>query len=205
MPGLPDNSIDLILTDPPYKDYQSNRPRVNPRQKKIEENDFDLPFFFFFCYRLLKSGRHLYCFCYHITFPGIRQALEKAGLEYKNCLVWVKDNHGSGDLKGNWAPQHEFIIYCSKGKRRELFTTRPSNVLNFHKVPNEKYNHGTAKPERLLEKIIEVSTQLGEVVLDPYAGVMSTAAACINTGRKYIMIEKDPEFFSRGEMRIGEM
>ena len=203
LPSLPDDSIDLVLTDPPYKDYQSNRPVVNPKQKKIKGEEFDLDFFVEQCCRILKPGRHFYCFCDHFTFPAIKAAVERC-LIYKNCLVWVKNNHGSGDLKGDWAPQHEFIIYASKGKRRPLNPPRPSNVLYSAKVPNDKYSHGTVKPVALLKKLILASTQPGELALDPYAGVMSTAIACIETGRNYLMIEKDGEFFRRGESRVAE-
>ncbi len=204
LPRLPDNSIDLVVTDPPYKNYQSNRPKVNPKQKRIEESDFDLEFLVEQCHRVLKPSRHFYCFCDHHTFALVKPAVEQY-FTYKNCLVWVKNNHGSGDLKGNWAPQHEFIIYASKGKRRPLNPPRPSNVMRYSKVPNEKYSHGTAKPVELLKHIIEVSSNAGELALDPYAGVMSTAAACIETGRDYLMIEKDEDFYRRGEERINQL
>ena len=77
LPGLPDNSVDLILTDPPYKNYQSNRPVVNPKQKKILEEDFDLQFFIQQSHRLLKNGCHFYCFCDHLTFADIKAEVEK--------------------------------------------------------------------------------------------------------------------------------
>ena len=203
-PRIPDESVDLILTDPPYKDYQSNRPVVNPRQKKIERTDFDLPFFIEQSFRVLRNGAHFYCFCDHQTFSEIKAEMERL-FTYKNCLVWVKNNHGSGDLKGNWAPQYEFIIFGAKGKGRHLNPPRSSNVLKFPKVPNEKFSHGTVKPTPLLRRIIEASTKPDELVLDPYAGVMSTAAACIETGRAYLMIEKDENFFQMGEKRLGEL
>ena len=201
-PRIPDESVDLILTDPPYKDYQSNRPLVNPKQKKIERTDFDLPFFIEQSFRVLKNGAHFYCFCDHRTFSEIRMEMERL-FTYKNCLIWVKNNHGSGDLKGNWAPQHEFIIFGAKGKGRNLNPPRPSNVMKFPKVRNEKYSHGTVKPTPLLMRIIEASTKQDELVLDPYAGVMSTAVACIETGRAFLMIEKDEKFFQMGEERLG--
>ena len=202
-PRIPAESVDLVLTDPPYKDYQSNRPLVHPKQKKIVQNEFDLPFFIEESFRVLKSGAHFYCFCDHLTFSAIRWEAEKL-FTYKNCLVWVKNNHGSGDLKGNWAPQHEFIIFCVKGKGRYLNPPRPANVLHYPKVLNAKYSHGTVKPVPLLKQIIEASTKPDELVLDPYAGVMSTAIACLETGRAYLMIEKDEDFFQMGETRITQ-
>ncbi|MBC8204124.1 site-specific DNA-methyltransferase [bacterium] len=201
-PEIPDESIDLILTDPPYKDYQSQRPVLYPKQKPISESEFDLEFFLRESFRVLKDSGHFYCFTDHSKFPAIKNALDASGFRYKNCLVWVKNNHGSGDLKGDWAPQHEFIIFAVKGKGRHINRPRPSNVLKFPKVKNEKYSHGTVKPVSLLSKIVEASSEPGELVLDPYAGVMSTAIACIRSGRNYLMIEKDEDFFRRGFERI---
>lgn len=201
LPKLPDNLVDLLLTDPPYKDYQSNRPVVNPKQKKIKSGEFDLPFFIEHSFRLIKPGGHFYCFCDHKTFPAIKEEAERL-FTYKNCLVWVKNNHGSGDLRGDWAPKHEFIVFAVKGRGKPLNSPRPVNVLEFSRVQNEKFSHGTVKPVPLLKRIIEASTQPGELVLDPYAGVMSTAVACKETGRHYIMMEKDEDFFRRGEERL---
>ncbi len=212
---LPDESVDLILTDPPYKTYQSNRPIVHPRVKAMDSQQFDLPFFAHECYRVLKKGHHLYCFCDHLTFPEIREELEKAKFTYKNCLVWVKNNHGSGDLRGNWAPQHEFIIFATKGRGKPLHGKRRSNVLLkrngngnlefYPKVSNYRFKHGTAKPVDLLQCLIEASTDKGDIVLDPYGGSGSTAEACLLEKRRFILAEIDPECYRRAEKRIAEL
>lgn len=220
---LPDNSIDLILTDPPYKDYQSNRPVSHAKVKKINVSDFDLAFFIRQSARVLKPGCHFYCWCDHNTFPSIYQEIitcreearkirSKQYLRYKNCLIWVKNNHGSGDLKGNFAPQHEFIIFAAKGKPgRQLNGKRPSNVLFkrsasgvefYKKINNYDFDHGTTKPVEILELLINISTGPGEIVFDPYAGTMSTAEACLNTRRKSIIVEIDSEHYRHGLERI---
>jgi site-specific DNA-methyltransferase (adenine-specific) len=212
---LPDESVDLIITDPPYKDYQSHRPVAKPKVKAVEARHFDLDFFARESHRVLKRGHHLYCFCDHLTFPDIRGALEDAGFTYKNCLVWVKNNHGSGDLRGNWAPQHEFIIFATKGKGNPLQGRRKSNVLLkrtrdggigfYNKVSNYRFLHGTAKPVELLRSLIQSSSLVGDVVFDPYGGSGSTAAACILEKRSYLITEIDPEHFRHAEERIAEI
>jgi len=220
---LPDSSIDLIVTDPPYKDYQSNRPVARPKVNAINGQDFDLPFFLKESARVLKPGSHFYCWCDHLTFPGIvwemkrlQQKCQEEGskdfLIYKNCLIWVKNNHGSGDLKGDWSPQHEFILYASKGKRKPLRGKRKSNVLFkrndngiefYRKVSNYDYDHGTAKPVEVLKLLIEASSDRGDLVFDPYAGTMSLGEACILTDRDYLLIEIVEEHFRTGEERIN--
>lgn len=217
--SLPDGSIDLILTDPPYKDYQSNRPVVHLKVKRIEHAEFDIPFFIEQSRRVLKPGSHFYCWCDHKSFAGIFDRIAELNdkypqsqrLNYKNCLVWVKNNHGSGDLKGDYAPQHEFIIFAVKGKGKPLNGKRPSNVLFknsggriqfYSKVSNYNFNHGTVKPVEILKSLIQVSTKENELVFDPYAGVMSTAEACILTGRRYLAAEIDAEHYTKGVERI---
>lgn len=207
--ALPDNSIDLIITDPPYKDYQSNRPVKHEKVKKIFESDFDLPYFIEQSARVLKPGAHFYCWCDHLTFPGIvgEMAAQKGRwkmengtnepqhyLTYKNMLVWVKNNHGSGDLKGNYAPQHELVIFGCKGEKgRKLNGKRPSNIFDARKVSNYKHLHGTVKPVEILKKMIEVSSNEGEVVLDPYAGSMGVGEGCITLIRKFLLAEKEKQ------------
>ncbi|MFH0765968.1 MAG: site-specific DNA-methyltransferase [Calditrichota bacterium] len=240
-PLLPDGSIDLILTDPPYKNYRSNRPVANPKLPPILESDFDIPFFLEQSARVLKPGGHFYCWCDHRTFPGLVNELNRlrerserqkcsqtsrltvrprrqAGhltplLEYRDCLIWVKNNHGPGNLK-LWAPQHEFLLFASKGKAQPLQGGRKPNVLFkrngkeiqfYKKISNYKFNHGTTKPVEILEMIIQAASEEGDLVLDPYAGSMSTAEACIKTGRRYLMVELVQAYYDTGMERIRRL
>ncbi len=227
--SLPDNSIDLIITDPPYKDYQSNRPVKHEKVKKILESDFDLPYFIEQSARVLKPGAHFYCWCDHLTFPGIvgemkrqmEQQIEQIKqkdmrhyLTYKNMLVWVKNNHGSGDLKGNYAPQHELVIFGCKGdKGRKLNGKRQPNVYFkrdstksavkfFSKVPNTVHTHGTSKPVIIQIEMIEKSTKRKNLVLDPYAGSMSTGMASKRIGRSFLLVEYDSGHYGNGIERL---
>jgi site-specific DNA-methyltransferase (adenine-specific) len=224
---LPDNSVDLVLSDPPYKDYQSNRPVAHERVTAISSSTFDLPRFIRESERVLKPGAHFYCWCDHLSFPAIFEAIQArardltprqaAGrLKYKNCLIWVKNNHGSGDLAGNYAPQHELVIYASKGRTRPLQSDkRPSNVffekdnqgrISFYsKVSNYRFQHGTSKPLAILQQMIKASTRRGELVLDPYGGSLSTAEAALREGRAYLVGELDPGHCERGLERLRQV
>lgn len=221
---LPDNSVDLVLTDPPYKDYQSNRPVAHEKVTAISMATFDLEGFILESERVLKPGSHFYCWCDHLSFPAIFEAIQArtrevgprqaaTRLKYKNCLIWVKNNHGSGDLAGNYAPQHELVIYASKGRTRPLLSgRRPSNVfferddqgrISFYsKVSNYRFQHGTSKPLAILERMIEASAKPGELVLDPYGGSLSTAEAAMRRGCRYIMGELDADHCRRGVERL---
>jgi len=75
----------------------------------------------------------------------------------------------------------------------------PSSVLDFN---TEVGLHPTQKPVALFEYLIRTYTNPGDVVLDPTAGSMTTAIACLNTGRGYICIEKDPDEYRKGLARV---
>ncbi|MFH0881507.1 MAG: site-specific DNA-methyltransferase [bacterium] len=205
--SMPDETVDLILTDPPYNiNYRSNR-RVKKAKFKHIENDNHgdwIPEFAREAYRVLKDNRHLYCFCRHDTYPEFIKALQDTGFKIKRTLIWVKNNHGSGDLKGDYAPQDEWIIYCHKG-RRELFGKRHSNVLVFSRLNSDKLLHSTEKPVELLKFLIEKSTKKGELVLDPFAGSGSTMHAAKELERFYCIVELSDAYYLTSEMRRGEL
>ncbi|RPH95423.1 site-specific DNA-methyltransferase [candidate division KSB1 bacterium] len=207
MPKLPDECVDLVLTDPPYGiDYQSNRRVARPKLPKFE-NDVDLSWVDGWVeevYRVLKPDRHFYCFTRFDMYPVFYRSINRF-FKVKNCLIWVKNNHGSGDLNGAYAPQCEMIIYAGKGKRL-LNGSRESDVLHCDNVPSAFRRHATQKPVELLRQLIEKSTEPGELVLDPFAGVGSTGLACIDSDRfhgdhherNYLLFELNREFVEKG-------
>lgn len=201
--SMPDETVDLILTDPPYNiNYKSNRRVKNAKFKHLQnDNSGDwIPKFAQEAFRVLKNDRHMYCFCRHDTYPQFITALQDAGFKLKRTLIWVKNNHGSGDLKGDYAPQDEWIIYCHKG-RRELFGGRSSNVLFYSKLSTKQMTHSTEKPVELLKFLIQKSTKRGELVMDPFAGSGSTMHAAKELERFYCVMELSPEYAYTTECR----
>ena len=132
-------SIDMIITDPPYlMNYKSNR-RIKQEKFDYIMNDINseemIIKYIEECFRILKDNTAIYLFCswHHIDF--FKQEFEKY-FKLKNLIVWSKNNHGSGDLKGAYAPKHELILYGHKG--RSLFREkRISDVIDFPKVPSK--------------------------------------------------------------------
>ena len=191
--------VDAIITDPPYgMSFQSNY-RKN-KYNKIE-NDSGLKWINEFvdkAYDVLNNDTHLYCFCSFHNVDIFKQALEKK-FKVKNILIWEKNNTSMGDLKGDYAPKYEMIIYCHKG-RKTLNGRRDSNILRYKRTGNK--NHPTEKPVDLLEFLISKSTNEEEIVLDPFAGSGSTGVACKNTNRNFIGIELDENYFKIAKERI---
>ncbi|MBU0509172.1 site-specific DNA-methyltransferase [bacterium] len=207
MRKLPDECVDLVLTDPPYGiDYQSNRRVARPKLPKFD-NDAALGWLEEWVdevYRVLKPDRHFYCFTRFDTYPEFYRQIARR-FKIKNCLIWHKNNHGSGDLDGAYAPQYEMIVFAVKGKRA-LNGTRESDVLPCDNVPSAFRRHATQKPVELLRQLIEKSTEPGEVVLDPFSGTGSTGLACLDVERhrgdrqerKFVLLEINREFVEQG-------
>lgn len=202
MKQIPDGSVDCVLTDPPYGiGYCSGRRKIKHKKMGNDERLNWLPDFINELQRISKDDACWYIFCSWHNIDVFKQAIERVR-NIKNILVWNKNNHGSGDLFCDYAPKYELIIFCNK--RRRLNGKRIPNVLNFAKAKTNI--HPTQKPVDLCELLIEKSTNVGDVVLDPFMGSGTTGVACKNLNRKFIGIELDEEYFKTAEKRIkGEL
>src|ERR1017187_7631094 len=93
----------------------------------------------------------------------------------------------------------------TKQKEDKLYTytdKNPVSILEFSNAFQTGKTHPTQKPVALFEYLIKTYTNENDLVLDNVAGSFTTAIACINTGRRFICIEKDPEYFKKGVERI---
>ncbi len=208
MKDIPDGSIDLVLTDPPYLiNYKTNRRKDKTHSfcnTIINDNNEQLIIDFIYeSYRVLKDNTAFYCFCSPDTVEFFKYSIQQAGFKIKNIIVWVKNNWTAGDLKAQYGKQYELIIYANKG-RRELNGKRISDVWYFDKVAGKKQLHQNQKPLELIQQIIEKSSKENDLVLDPFIGSGTTAVACINTGRNFIGIELDETYFNIAKKRIED-
>jgi len=211
MRQFPDKSIDLIVTDPPYgigykQGYGWGKYEQFGGVEPIRDDEAFpeelLRNFAKEAYRLLKDNTHLYVFTRHDVYPRVLSILTEAGFTFKNLLVWVKNAGTTGDTKGNFAYQNEFIIFASKGER-DINPPRPSNTLFYRKVPPNQMIHPTQKPVDLIKFLVEKSSNEGEIVLDPFMGSGTTAIACESSGRNWIGIEIDDTIVARAKDRIA--
>lgn len=202
MKDLPNESIDMILCDPPYlMNYQSGR-----RKDKFKKIDNDVDAYELIketlkeSYRVMKDNTSIYMFCswHHVDF--FKQAIEKE-FKLKNIIVWNKNNHGAGDLKGAYAPKHEFVLYAHKG-RSTFNEKRIPDVIDCAKVIGNNTLHPTGKPIDLLELFIERNSKEKEVVLDMFMGSGTTGLACKNLNREFIGMELDEGYFNIAKERI---
>lgn len=193
---LPDNSVDLILTDPPYGINYRSRSRSLPMT--TVDNDDQRAYALLdqaleIAWYKLKPDRHVYIFTNWQAFEAMAPIVRKY-FTLKGAMAWVKNTWTRGDLKGNYGYQYEMILFAHKG-RRWLFGKRSGDVLQFDKVPSNLMQHPTQKPVELLKYLIEKSTLPDELVLDPFMGSGSTCVAAKACGRRYVGIDPNKVCF----------
>jgi DNA modification methylase len=196
---LPDESIDIVLTDPPYgisyisnrsifEDTITKRGLMNDGKEAIELLDKTCEILS----RKAAKNSHLYFFCSWLVFSSFESIIGKY-FTIKTPIVWDKGNKGSGDLDNDWGNQTEIVIFCTKGKK--LINKRLGNIINVPRKHTSKMIHPTQKPEELLKTILDVSYIDGDFVVDPFMGSGSTIKVANNMGAKSLGIELDNEMF----------
>lgn len=125
---LPDGCVSMILTDPPYGiQYQNNFSR-HPHPLIAGDSGIDYEHFARESFRVLQNNAHAYFFTRFDCYPYHYECLRRAGFSIKNCLVIEKGTIGGiGDLRGSYANNAEWIIFCQKGRREFQNTTLLKN------------------------------------------------------------------------------
>ena len=207
MPEL-DQEIGMICIDPPYgKNWQSNY-RPEKFDKIIDdEGEFDLTRLGTLCAKALKNFRHIYIFGFRPS--EIPDSFQIGG----SCeLIWDKGKTGLGDLSSAWGPQHEIITFGvhvsgsrdrSVGRGNLSAKLRKGSILSFPRKDSLGVrNHPTEKPVPLIRTLIESSTTLGDIVLDPCSGAGSTMVAASIEGRLSIGIEREEKHCETAARRM---
>lgn len=208
---IPDNSIDLVVADPPYGiDFHSNY-RKNSELKTtkgisndgLDNNDF-IAEVLKEIDRVMKPNTHIYWFTRWDRIMLQQPLLEKY-FNVKNSLVWMKNNWSMGDLKGAYAGQYESILFAQKGRRflNEVNgRSRHADILQYDRVSPNKLRHSHEKPEDLISFLIEKSSNKGEIVLDPFCGSGTTAVCAKALDRNFITFELEREFIEISNQRL---
>ena len=194
--GLPDKSVDCVITDPPYGiDFQSHR-----RKEKYDkiQNDNDLSFLDDLnkeLFRVMKDNTHIYQFCAFKTIDKFKIAFEKY-FDLKNIIIWNKGNFGTGNY---YRYKYEFCLFGLKGDRKLKSRAIP-DVIDCDGTSNKL--HPTQKPTELIKIFVEQSSEEGGVVLDPFMGSGTTGEVCKMLNRDFIGIEINKDYFDVAENRI---
>lgn len=204
-------SIDLVLTDPPYgieiEDAQTFGREQN-KDTRFVDGEFEtfnlldqvIPKLF----KVLKMDRHLVMFCAIDKFSRVREMLVKHGFWVHHIpLIWDKGSGSYPSQSTTFVHSYEPFIHAMKGKRKLNGT--PRDIFQVKRVPSDKKIHPTEKPTELLRELISLTSLAGEIVLDPFAGSGATIIAARETSRQGIGIELDPVYHENIVKRLGEV
>lgn len=192
--SLPDASVDLIVTDPPY---HFERGQNYFRTWFPELPDSSWPAIFAEFARVLVRDAHLYVFCDERAKPVFDEAAAAAGFTRRRTLIWDKGWIGLG---ATWRPQTEYIAFYEKGSRAGNFRNR-ANLL---RAPRVVRGYPTEKPVAILKELIAQASTPGELVLDPFCGSGNVGVAARELRRRALLCDVTPEFAAR-RLRIRPM
>ena len=182
IPLLKDGGIDACITDPPYGISYQSAWRIDKKKRKPKILNDETPFTDWIkpLFAKMKDGGRVICFYRWDVQEAFLDAFLDAGFTVKSQIVWDKVIHGMGDLKGEFAPMHELMLYATKG-RFEFTSKRPKTVYRCNRVPAESLKHPNEKPVNLIAALIRDITSPGELIIDPFGGSFSTFKALISS------------------------
>ncbi len=202
---LPNDSVDLIVTDPPYNIASSKKliqldGKLQTTAEAFGGWDTYHPFDFdnlirqliSEAYRVLKPGAAFYVFTARETNARFIEMAVQRGFTYRNVIAMTKSPAPSF-YKNCWRSGFDLCMVLSKGRHKHrtfnfLEQSEMSNV--YHYNPRNKVSkHPTEKPLELIERIIRVSSSPGDLVVDPFLGSGTTAVAAKKLGRQYLGFE----------------
>ncbi len=218
MASLPDKSIDHCITDPPYEaEAHTLQRRVKPagwRQSdgavtEVEALDFE-PIKesdrLIVSAQVARSARRwILVFCQAEAVAAWRESLVGAGAVYKRACVWVKPD-GMPQLTGDRpAMGYESIVAAHAPGRSSWNGGGQHGVWNVPKNDTlaSASGHPTQKPLALMEKLVRLFTDPGDLILDPFAGSGTTGVAAIRLGRRFIGWERDPKYHAIACKRLA--
>lgn len=211
---IKDESVDLIVCDPPYKitargntmSHGFLRTDLGRSGEIFRYNSIDCESWFPECFRILKDGGHCYIMCNHVNLFRFLTVADMCGFHFVKSLIWDKGNKIVGLYYMN---SFEYILFFRKGKAVKINHCGTPDLLT---VPNVKLKdsegnnlHDTSKPVELMEILIENSSKEGEVVCDFAFGIGTTAIACKKLNRDFVGCEIDEKYYRIAQRRLEEI
>jgi len=214
MSRIDDKSVDLIITSPPYnlgKNHHTGNVNHNPYFDDLPEDVYQEQQLLFLnkCYRVLKdTGSLLYNHKNRIR-KGVQispyEWIFKSEFVIKQEIVWF--NRSQNFDKIRFYPMTERVYWLAKSPKTKLVNTINHHDLfgteEWKPVGVKDQTHTRSFPLKMVEDLISCFPD-SQVILDPYAGSFTTAVACENLGKDWIVIEKDREYCKIGWKRIQE-
>ena len=212
---IPDNSIDFILTDPPYNLGQHStgniplpgRSAMNNDVAEWDMIDFNPEEWAEEFIRILKPTGNLFIFTSYNQLGRWYNCLDHR-FDTSNFMIWHKTNPAPKIFKAGFLNSCEMIFTCWNKKHTWNFISQ-AEMHNFVESPicmrperlaNPK--HPAQKPVSILKKMIEIASNRDDIIFDPFMGVGSTGVAALELGRRFIGVELDKSYFEAAKVRI---
>ena len=206
---IPDNSIDLVVTDPPYRVISGGKHRKKGQPSGIlskndgkifTHNNIQPEQWIPEIYRVMKDGAQCYIMTNTINMENYLRICRETGFGLHSILCWKKNNA----TPCQWYMKNgEFTLFLRKGKAKWINNIGSTMVHSFNNIIGTK-THPTEKPVSLMEFYIANSSVENDIVLDPFMGTGATGVAAMNLRRRFIGIEIDSEYFAIANKRIKE-
>lgn len=212
---LPDNCVDLVMTDPPYLIKETKAGghsrltrSIQPVNDLIKENGLDLGMDLSILPEIIRVMKRINCYiwCNKAQIPDYLDFFVGNLRCSFDILIWWKTNPPP-TCHNKYLSDKEYCLYFRKGGYCNPTSYQAAKTI-FHQSLNvqdkKQYPHPTIKPLNIIKTLIENSTRPGEVVLDPFLGSGTSAVACLELGRKYIGYEINQGYFETAQKRISD-
>lgn len=216
LPSLPDETIDLIVTDPPFAiDFRAQRLNYNRKGANVLEGYREIPeeeygeftrTWITEAARVLSPTGSMYIFSGWNRLRDILEGIDEAGLTTVNHLIW-KYQFGVFTKK-KYVTSHYHILFVVKDPKQYTFNKvdhYPEDVW----MINREYWKGKKKtptklPRELVRKILQYSSNPGDLVLDPFLGSGTVALVAKQEGRQFLGFEIVPEYLTFAKNCLDE-
>lgn len=215
---IKDNSIDLVLIDPPYEvsrdtnfasgektGRNTDRFRVSMDFGDWDNNFTGLDIVIKECYRVLKKSGTLICFYDLWKVTTLKDYFEKANFKQLRFIEWVKTNPVPLNSKTNYLTNsREIALVGIKGGKPTFNSEYDNGIYNYPICHDKGRFHPTQKPVALIEDLILKHSNENDTVLDCFAGSGTTAVAAYNQNRNFIGCELSEEYYKKTLQRLKE-
>ena len=212
---IPDHSIDFILTDPPYNVGQYSTGNISMPWRSVVNNDiaewdketFNPSEWADELIRILKPTGNLFIFTTYNQIGKWHDCLDSK-FDTTQFAIWHKTNPVPKLFKAGFLNSCEMVYTCWNKKHTWNFISQ-AEMHNFIESPicmrPERLSdpkHPAQKPVAILKKMIQIASNPGDIVFDPFMGVGSTGVAALALERKFIGVELDKTYYQAARMRI---
>ena len=206
--SLTSESVDLLITDPPYESLEKHRAVGTTTRLKVSAASSN-PWFNVFpnarfgelfaeVHRVLKKNSHFYLMCDPETAFVAKPIAEAAGFKFWKPLVWDKCTIGMGY---HYRARYEFVLFFEKGKRR----LNDLGIADVITAPRIRGGYPAEKPVQLSETLILQSSSDGDIVADPFMGSGSVGVAALKLCRKFLGNDVSDAAHARARSRFAEV